>query len=119
MRVEELLENAREALQTLQAKRVYAEPYEQNGVTVIAAASVRGGGGGGGGGGEGPDGKGHGSGGGGGFGLVARPVGAFVIKGDRVTWKPALDVNRLVVGSLLAVAAIVLLGGAPSRRAAR
>ncbi len=109
MNAEELLENAREALQSLQARRVYAEPYERDGVTVIPAAAVRGGGGGGGGGGEGPDGRGHGSGGGGGFGLIARPVGAFVIKGDQVTWKPALDVTRLVLGSQLVLLAVLVL----------
>ncbi len=111
MKVEELLENAREALQALEGKRVYAEPYEKNGLTVIPAATVRGGGGGGGGGGEGPEGKGHGSGGGGGFGLVARPVGAWVIRGDEVTWKPALDLNRVILGSQLATIAVVLVVG--------
>ncbi len=29
MKVEELLENAREALQALEGKRVYAEPYRR------------------------------------------------------------------------------------------
>jgi uncharacterized spore protein YtfJ len=117
MRVEELLENAREAIGALQGKRVYGEPYEKNGLTVIPAATVRGGGGGGGGGGEGPEGKGHGSGGGGGFGLVARPVGAWVIKGDEVTWKPALDLNRVILGGqLVTIALLAVVGRALLRR---
>jgi hypothetical protein len=33
--------------------------------------------------------------------LTARPVGAFVIKGDEVTWRPAVDVDRMIpVGQL-------------------
>ena len=109
MKAEEVLENAREAIQALQGKRVYAEPYQQNGLTVIPAATIRGGGGGGGGGGEGPDGKGHGTGGGGGFGLVARPAGAWVIKGDDVAWQPALDLNRVILGSQLVVFGALLV----------
>ncbi|MDJ0397913.1 MULTISPECIES: hypothetical protein [Rhodococcus] len=33
---------------------------------------------------------------GGGFGVGARPVGAYVISGGNVSWRPAVDVNRLV-----------------------
>jgi uncharacterized spore protein YtfJ len=84
-------------------RRVFGDPYEKNGVTVIPTARVRGGGGGG----DAPEGDGTG-GGGGGFGLDATPVGAFVIKGDEVTWVPAVDVTRIVVGLQL-VAIIALL----------
>jgi uncharacterized spore protein YtfJ len=70
--------------------RVFAEPYEKDGVTVIAAATVVGGAGGGGGHDErGQEGE------GGGFGVIARPAGAYVIKDGRVWWRPAVDVNRL------------------------
>ncbi len=34
---------------------------------------------------------------GGGFGVSARPVGAFVFKDGEATWKPAIDVTRIVV----------------------
>jgi uncharacterized spore protein YtfJ len=69
---------------------VFAEPYETDGVTVIAAATVAGGAGGGGGHDEhGQEGE------GGGFGVAARPAGAYVIKDGRVQWRPAVDVNRL------------------------
>ncbi|HEX6246621.1 MAG TPA: hypothetical protein VFZ64_02005 [Nocardioidaceae bacterium] len=72
-------------------KRVYAEPYEKNGVTVIPAALVSGGAGGG----TGHDEKG-GEGEGGGFGVKGRPAGAYVVKGDDVTWQPAVDPNRII-----------------------
>jgi uncharacterized spore protein YtfJ len=85
-------------------RRVFGEPYEKNGVTVIPTARVRGGGGGGG---ESEGGDGTG-GSGGGFGLDARPVGAFVIKGEDVSWLPAIDVNRIILGAQL-VAIIALL----------
>src|SRR5205814_6492135 len=85
--VDELLQGARDAIA---AKRVYADPVERDGVTVVPAASVRGGGGGGG------DNATYG---GAGFGLAARPVGAYVIgPGERVEWKPAIDVQRMVLG---------------------
>jgi uncharacterized spore protein YtfJ len=85
-------------------KRVFGESYEKDGVTVIPVASVQGGAGGGGG--EGPDSQGKGS--GSGFGLRARPVGAFVIRGDELTWRPAVDVNRIVLGGQV-VAVVALL----------
>lgn len=100
--VEELLKGHRDAITV---RRVYGDPYEKNGVTVIPAAKVMGGGGGG----EGlsPGGE-RGTGSGSGFGLIARPTGAFVINGDDVRWTPAIDVNRLVAGAF-AVAALALL----------
>ena len=75
------------------AKRVFGKPYERNGVVVIPAAKIAGGGGGGGG--QGEDGS-KGSGFGFGFGLGGQPVGAYVIKGGKVRWKPAFDLNALV-----------------------
>jgi uncharacterized spore protein YtfJ len=74
--------------------RVFAEPYETDGITVIAAATMAGGGGGGG----GHDDRGQ-EGEGGGFGVAARPAGAYVIKDGRVRWRPAVDVNRLFATS--------------------
>src|SRR6478736_5048313 len=99
--VERVIEQAREAITV---RRVFGDPYEKNGVTVIPAARVQGAAGGGGG--EGPDGQGMGS--GSGFGLNARPVGAFLIRGDDVTWRPAIDLNRLVLGGQV-VANVALL----------
>jgi uncharacterized spore protein YtfJ len=101
MEVQEMVDRARDALTV---KRVFGDPYEKNGVTVIPAASVRGGAGGGSG--EGPEGTGKG--GGGGFGLTARPAGAYVIRGDQVSWQPAVEVNRIVLGAqILALAAML------------
>lgn len=90
--------------------KVFGDPYEKNGVTVIPAASVAGGGGGGEGEGE-RDGEGTGTGSGSGFGLAGRPAGAFVIRNGEVTWQPAIDVNRIVSGAfaLLALALLVRL----------
>jgi uncharacterized spore protein YtfJ len=93
----------------LTVKRVYGEPYEKNGLTVIPAAAVRGGGGGGEGQGKGGDETGSGS--GGGFGVVARPSGAWVIDGSEVTWKPAVDVNRIVLGGQLVGLVAILVAG--------
>jgi uncharacterized spore protein YtfJ len=82
--VDEILGGARDAITV---KRVFGEPIEADGVTLVPAAKVGGGGGGGG------DSEGDG---GGGFGLGAKPVGAYVIKGEDVKWVPAVDVNRLI-----------------------
>ncbi|MFD9740547.1 sporulation protein [Umezawaea sp. NPDC059074] len=99
MKIEELVEKARDVITV---RRVYSEPYEQNGTTVITAAVI--GGGGGVGTGRGEKGK---EGEGGGFGVSGRPVGAYVISGGQVSWRPAVDVNRALTG--LAVVAIAFL----------
>ena len=92
MNVDEMLQGARD---TMSALRVYGDPIDRNGTLVIPAASVMGGGGGGG------DTQNNG---GGGFGVAARPAGAWVIRGDQVTWKPAIDVNRIVlIGQLVTI----------------
>jgi uncharacterized spore protein YtfJ len=113
MDVQEVLSQVRDAVTV---KRVYGEPYERNGVVVIPAARVGGGGGGGGGEGEGdqPD-KGKGSGFGLGFGLGAAPVGAYVIRGDEVEWKPAIDVTSVIL-RLQGVLILVLLSLLRARR---
>jgi uncharacterized spore protein YtfJ len=100
--VQRVIEQAREAITV---RRVFGDPYEKNGVTVIPAARVQGAAGGGGG--EGPEGQGQGS--GSGFGVQARPAGAFVIHGDDVQWRPAIDVNRVILGGQLIAAAALLL----------
>jgi uncharacterized spore protein YtfJ len=96
MNIDELLAQARD---TMTVKRVYGEPIERDGALVIPAAEVRGGGGGGSG--EGPAGGTEGSGSGGGFGVIARPVGAFVVRDGEVSWQPAVDVTRIVIGGQL------------------
>jgi len=87
--IDALLQGARDAISV---KRVYGDPIEQDGVTLVPAAAVRGGGGGGG------DNEQNG---GGGFGLQARPVGAYVIRsGGEVEWKPAVDAQQIVLAGL-------------------
>ena len=99
MKLDELVTAARDAFTV---RRVFAEPYEKDGVTLVTAASVAGGGGGGG----GHDERGQ-EGGGGGFGMQARPAGAYIIKNGKVRWRPAVDVNRLV--ATIGAVAIVYL----------
>lgn len=106
--------NFRDALQTandtITVRRVFADPYEKDGLTVIPAAAVMGGGGGG----SGLDPRGQ-QGEGGGFGAGARPVGAYVIRDGRVRWRPAIDVNRVItIAGLIAVA--YLLGRSNRKR---
>jgi uncharacterized spore protein YtfJ len=90
----------------LTVKRVYGDAYEKNGLTVIPAASIRGGGGGG----EGRRGA-EESGTGGGFGVLARPSGAWVIADGKVEWRPAIDVNRIVLGGQIVALAAILVAG--------
>lgn len=98
MQLDALIATARDAI-TVQ--RVFGEPYEKDGVTVIPAASVAGGGGGGG----GRDGDQEGQ--GGGFGMAGRPAGAYVLRDGTLRWQPAVDVNRLV--STVGVVAVAFL----------
>lgn len=93
-----LMERAKDVMTV---KRVYGDPIEKNGVTIIPAANVRGGGGGGSG--EGPESQGRGW--GGGFGVSAGPAGVYVIAADgTVKWRPAVDVNRAaMMGQLVAI----------------
>jgi uncharacterized spore protein YtfJ len=93
--VDQMWKGARDAITV---KRVYGDPVKSEGVTLVPAAAVRGGAGGGG------DSQGNG---GGGFGIVARPIGAYVIREGNVTWRPAVDLNRVLL--LLAAALLLLL----------
>ena len=109
----EVLETIEQAKEVMTVRRVFGDPYEKNGVTMIPAARVQGGAGGGRG--EGPEGEGSGR--GSGFGMNAKPAGAFVIKGDQVTWRPAVDPNRmLVVVGFVAVTWLVTRAFAARRR---
>ena len=86
------------ASDAITVKRVFGEPYEKDGLTIIPAAMIAGGGGGGG----GHDAQNQ-EGEGGGFGLGGRPAGAYVIRNGEVSWQPALDPNRMmaVIGMVL------------------
>ena len=102
MDYEEAIAKARDAITV---KRVFGDPYERDGVTVIPAAAVRGGGGGGG----GVDPENGSTGSGSGFGLEGRPVGAYVIEDGNVRWEPAIDVGRIVARILLTALGIAFL----------
>lgn len=87
MNVDEMVHGTQDAISV---KRVFGEPIEKNGVTIIPTAKVMGGGGGG------ADSENNG---GGGFGIRARPAGVYVIRGNEVEWQPALDLNRIILGA--------------------
>ena len=94
------LDAVNQAKEVINVRRVYGEPYQENGLTIIPAANVIGGGGGGG------DTEGNG---GVGFGVRARPAGAWVIKDGEATWRPAFDLNRAVLmGQLIAIIALLV-----------
>jgi uncharacterized spore protein YtfJ len=99
MDLDTLLQGHREAVNV---RRIYGDPVERDGVTIVPAAAVFGGTGGGG------DDDGNG---GGGFGLIGRPVGAWVIRDGEASWKPAVDVNRAVVLTFLLGVAFALRRG--------
>lgn len=112
----------RAASDVLSVRRVFGEAYERGGALVIPVAKILGGtgngsgtGSAGGGAGEAPEGSKHGphgqsegSGGGGGFAARVRPVGVYVIDDSGVHWRPALDVNRVILGGQAAVIMVSL-----------
>jgi uncharacterized spore protein YtfJ len=117
MDAQEVLSQARDAMTV---KRVFGDPYEKDGITVIPVANVMGGAGAGGGTGvgtkpasaaeesvgEGAADSGYGM----GYGLRATPAGVYVIKGGEVEWKPALDTNRLTLQRAgVAIVALLVL----------
>src|SRR3989441_11824603 len=95
----EVLNQTRDAMT---ARRVYGEPYQQDGVTVIPAANVWGGGGGGG------DTEGNG---GGGFGVGARPAGAWGLKGGGGVGRPAVGGDPIrLMGPPAGVVGVLAVG---------
>jgi uncharacterized spore protein YtfJ len=114
MDMQEVRQAVSEAQDSISARRVFGKPYERDGVVVIPAAKVIGGGGGGGG--E----QGESAGAGFGFGLGGQPVGAYVIKDGKVRWKPALDLNSIVLRSqAIAILALLVISAITGRRRAR
>jgi hypothetical protein len=99
MNTQEILTGAQGALT---ARRVFGDPIEVRGVTILPVATIGGGGGGGQRGDE--DGR-------VGFGVRARPAGVYVIRDDgSVSWRPALNLNLVILGGqLVGLAAILSL----------
>jgi uncharacterized spore protein YtfJ len=117
MDVNEVLNHARDAMTV---KRVFGEPYEKDGLTIIPVANVVGGAGAGGGMGRvigeaageadtdasGAAEAGYGM----GYGVRATPAGVYVVKGGEVEWKPAMDMNGLAVQrALVAIVGLLVL----------
>ena len=95
-----LFDHLRGTRDALSVRRVFGDPYTVGDLTIIPVARVAGGGGGGGGEGQNegePDGS-TGSGYGTGFGIRAHPVGVYEVADGEATWKPAVDINRIVKG---------------------
>jgi uncharacterized spore protein YtfJ len=106
MNAREIMEQARDATSV---RRVFGDPIERDGVVVVPVAAVRGGAGGGSGEGQ-ATGDRPGGGQGGGWGATARPVGVYVIRGSDVSWQPAVDVNRAILGGqVVAIVALLVL----------
>ena len=112
MHVHELLAQARDVMTV---KRVFGEPIEKPGLTLVPVANVLGGAGGG---------SGPASGGedavGGGLGVWATPAGVYVIRDQTVTWQPALNLNRVILGGqLVAIVLLLTIRAIVQARAAR
>lgn len=86
-------------------RRVFGEPIERDGVTVVPVAVSIGGGGGG----AAPDEQGSG----GGFGGVVRGIGVYAISNGQVRFIPAVDATAL---SALLVLTIGIVARARRRR---
>jgi uncharacterized spore protein YtfJ len=83
-------------------RRVFGEPVEREGVTLVPAATVIGGGGGG----SAPETSPEG-GTGLGYGLLAWPTGAYEIRDGNARWIPALDTTRIAVVALIVLAILL------------
>jgi uncharacterized spore protein YtfJ len=102
-----VLDTISEVVDHASASKVFGSPISQDGITVLPVAKVNGGGGGGGGSGQqeaGPESSGSG----GGFGVSAKPLGVFVIKQGRVGWRPAIDVNKVIIGGQIVLVVALL-----------
>ena len=49
--------------------------------------------------------------------MIVRPLGVYIVKDGEVSWQPAIDVQRVVIGGqLLALGAILALRRRRKRR---
>jgi uncharacterized spore protein YtfJ len=102
-----MLDSVQEVIDSAQAGKVFGAPIERDGMTVLPVAKVKGGGGGGSGGATQGVHAGE-SGGGAGVGVMAKPLGVFVIRDGKVSWQPALDLNKVIMGGQIVVAIALL-----------
>lgn len=98
----DVFEMAAQAREAMTVRRVYGDPYEKDGVTIIPAAKVRGGAGAG----RGKEDE-QGP---GGYQINATPAGAYVIKEGKVRWQPAFNLNRVILGGQIVGALLVVRG---------
>lgn len=124
----ELAERVTRAVEGGAARLAFGEPVVRGDVTLVPAARIMATGGMGGGsvaapaGGDDPGANDAGraagdqQGGGGGGLLTATPVGAYVIKDGEVRWRPALNVNRVVLGGQIVGAVALLTAGVVLRQ---
>jgi|tagenome__1003787_1003787.scaffolds.fasta_scaffold19853095_2 uncharacterized spore protein YtfJ len=104
MKVQELMAKLGD---NISVRRVFGEPVERDGTTIIPVGMVMGGGGGGGDNAE--DG-----GGGGGFGVWSRGLGVYTVRDGEVRYVPAVD--AVVLGVVALLVAGRLLGKLIARR---
>jgi uncharacterized spore protein YtfJ len=101
----DVLAKAREGMNL---RTVYGEPVTHDGLVIIPVARISGGAGGG----SGQDSSGaRQSGEGAGFGIRSAPVGVFVVKDGTVTWRPSMDLNKVILGGqIVGVVALLTIG---------
>ena len=101
MDVQEMISKMQDAATV---RRVYGEPYEKDGVTIIPTARI-----------SARSGSGAARGGehsGGGFRVDAEPVGAYVIKDGDVEWQPVFDLSGVIRrGQLVGLVALLVIWG--------
>ncbi len=98
----EALEVLKNSQENISPRRVFGEPFEVDGATILPVAVV----GGGGGAGNKADAQ-HGV----GLGFAAKPAGVYVIKNGDAKWRPAVNVNLIVAGGqLVALTGLLVLG---------
>lgn len=107
-----VMEMINEARDTITVRRVFGEPIERGDATIVPAAAVMGGAG------AGEGGEGEAQGAGSGFGVRARPVGAYVIRNGEVSWRPAVDVMRIIMSGMVfaGVTMLVVMRAVNKRR---
>lgn len=100
----DVLDRFREVVQSADVGKVFGAPIIRDDVVVVPVARIRTGVGGGSG--TGPAAEG---GTGGGYGIVAKPLGVFVITDGKVRWHPVVDINVIIMGGqLIAVTALLV-----------
>ena len=94
---QQILESVQDAIA---ARRVFGDAIKADGVTVVPVSVIRGGGGAGR----------RTENGSVGFGVHARPAGVYVIRDGDASWRPAIDINRVILGGqIVAITAILAL----------